>query len=270
VLEGSFTEQPGDPHVGLRERLLASGAELPEPARGSLERVGLLAEQFDDTLDEDAFLAFGARLGTPMPESHPSVQRFVQRDVILNLVSEHGPTDDAERQPFATNYLTLHTESSGRPVALQPCFIVLMCLEPGDDSADAQTVLVPMAAVARALGDRELAVLSRTRYAACAPAETIVRRTDDRHVFAFRDFAGDELRWAYDGDDGSEDDVNDALRALLAAMYQPGAMLGVRWRRAKLVAIDNMRFFHGRTAGTGATPVTPRHLQRLRIVGNGA
>jgi hypothetical protein len=281
-MEGSFVEQPSHAHVRLRHELLDGGQVLPPPpsvsARSAdfvdvvqgvvlegLRRQGLAVIQWDEPLSNDQFLSLGSLLGTPIPETDLAVMPYVERGVILNLVSAHERTADVSLQPFATNYLTLHTESSGRPADQQPRYIVLLCDDPGDSATSAQTVLVPMAKVERLLSPARLARLRRTRYRNTPGSPPIVRELDGRLVFSFRDFVGDTLEWATAGDDAGPGDVNDAFAGLLASMYGTPAM-GVHWTSRLLVVIDNTFFFHGRTAGAGGVnPARRRHLRRLRI-----
>lgn len=282
---GVFVERPVDVHVGRRADLLAADSALPPPAvRGLALRAarfpddgadallrelgerGLAVAQLDEPLDNGRFAALGSLLGTAMPETDPAVQPYVDDAVILNLVTEHEATEDVSLQPFAANFLTLHSEGSGRPVAEQPRFIVLMCCQPGA-SQGARTVLVPMAPVASALAPDQRTVLARTRYRRSDHGPHICRVVDDRPVFSFRDFASQALDWIYAGPcQAATDsvDVNGAIRALLAQMYAPGVAAGLVWRRGMLVIIDNTFFFHGRTASMSATH--GRHLKRLRIL----
>jgi TfdA family taurine catabolism dioxygenase TauD len=285
VIDGTFAEQSTDVHVGLRWNLLESGIVLPPPhpdvisaravdfpyAAGDrllsqLREFGLAAVQLDEPLSNDRFMVFGSLLGTAMPETDPSVKPYVESNVILNVVSEYDHTSDVSLQPFAANFLTLHTESSGRRAEEQPRYIVLMCCDPGDDATEAQTVLVPMTAVERRLTSGKIAILSQTRYRNSHRGPSIVRTLDGRFVFSFRDFISQTLEWRYAGDDRNADAINIAIRALLASMYAPDTAAGVNWTRGMLIIIDNTFFFHGRAAGPVATATRRRHLKRLRIV----
>ncbi|WP_437913608.1 TauD/TfdA family dioxygenase [Sorangium sp. So ce302] len=250
--------------------LRASAAEFPDAVRERLLRElgerGLVAVQLDEPLSNDRFTTLGSLLGTASPETDPAVLPYVERGVILNLVAEHGRTEDVSLQPFATNPLTLHSEGSGRRAEEQPRYIVLMCRDPGDEGTAAQTVLVPMAAVAEGLSPDALATLEQTRYRRSPDGPWIARRVDGRWVFSFRDFLSQPLEWTHAGHAPSADAINGALRDLLASMYAPGAAIRVHWTRGKLVIIDNTFFFHGRTAGRSAGSSRRRHLQRLRIL----
>ncbi|MGH3185682.1 MAG: TauD/TfdA family dioxygenase [Streptosporangiaceae bacterium] len=284
AIDGVFREQPTDAHVRCRHHLLAGGAPLSPPpvepitacsgefpgtgaatVLEELDRRGLAVVRLDEPLPDDRFVAFGSMLGTPLPETDPGVQPFVRDSIVFNLMSRYNETEDTNLQPFATNYLTLHSEGSGRPVNEQPRFIVLMCCEPGA-AASAHTVLVSMADVAEDLGAWTRQVLVNARYRRSRQGPPICRGRDGRVVFSFRDFAGSALEWTYTGE-RSAHEVNDAIRSLLSAMYQPNLAVGVRWERGMLVIIDNTYFFHGRTAGTAATATAARHLKRMRILG---
>jgi alpha-ketoglutarate-dependent taurine dioxygenase len=283
MTEGTFLERTSDPHTALRTALLERGPVLPAPAarvlcasaaelaRGGgaellrgLRESGLGVARLDRPLSSEEFLELGRVLGRAMPETDPAVQPQVEHGVILDLVTKHGHTGDVSLQPFATQHLTLHTESSGRPAAAQPRYIVLMCREPGDNSTAAQTVLVSMASVAARLPAEALAVLAGTRYRTPG-VPFVVREAEGRRVFSFRDFQAQPLEWVHTSDEVAEGDVNEALRSLLAAMYAPDAT-GIHWAPGMLVVIDNTFWFHGRTAGAVTFGRAPRHLRRLRIL----
>lgn len=289
MMHGIFVSGTTDAHIAPRADLLERlGSELapplltvPEvsaedfPGRalddfvGRLEKDGLAGALLDRPLSDERFRAFGEVLGTPLPETDPAVLPRVSLDVVLNLVGERSRTENVALQPFAANPLSLHTEGSGRPVAEQPRYIVLMCCEPGDVTSAAQTVLAPMDAIGSRLTPRERETLSRTRYRRNAQGPPILRDVDGRQVFSFRDFLAEPLEWTYSGTDTTpditSDTVNTVLRGLLTAMYAPGGHTGVRWERGLLLAIDNTFYFHGRRAGTSSVPARRRHLKRLRI-----
>lgn len=201
-----------------------------------------------------------------MPETDAAVLPYVEHGIMLNLTADAGRTSDASLQPFATNFLTLHTEGSTRPADRQPRYIVLMCCEPGYGTA-ARTVLVPMAEVRRRLSTRDADLLSRVRYRDAAAMPPLLRDVGGCPVFSFRDFHTQPLEWVLDGEEAEAGEVDPALRRLLTAMYRPAGSRAVEWQRGMLLAVDNHRFFHGRTAGDGRVPETPRHLKRLRLLG---
>lgn len=287
---GSFVERAEDRHPALRERLL-HGRLLPPPeieplalrsrdlpdlpdlladiVRAQLDRYGLGLVQLDEPLPSVELLAFGCRLGRIMPETDPAVQPYVEARLILNLVNREGETTDTDRQPFATTALSLHTEGSGRPVDQQPRYIVLMCLDPGDDETAAQTVVVPFHAVDGRLSEQARAILDRVRYD--RPGVPRIRRTvAGRTVFSFRDFQLDPLRWCCETGRYDPAEVRAALTDLLEAMYDSGSARGLQWRRGLLAVIDNTQVFHGRTAARYRDSTAHRHLKRLRIVADPA
>lgn len=277
---GTFLQRASDGHVPLRAALLESGGRLPAlsspgpvPANRAalvdrltrqLERDGVGRLQLTEPLDDAAFRALGAAFGTPTPETDPSVRDFVTDDVILNLVSAEPATPDPARQPFAAGALTLHSEGSGRPVSGQPRYIILMCCEPGPGKG-AQTVLVPMAAVAESLTPRVRQILAATRYRNAPGVPHVLRHVGGRPVLSFRDFGSDTLEWECSDDSVTGAEVDDALRSLLTALYAAEHAVGVEWERGTLVVIDNTRHFHGRTAGARFEPGSRRHLKRLRV-----
>ena len=283
MLEGRFAESDTDRHVARRAELLAGDGGIPPlgpvkqwPVGTRPERVlpsisdeladnGLAVADFDGPLPPDDFIGLGEQLGSVMQERDPTVQPRVYRGGLLNLVTEIGHTADVAVQPFSTTGLAMHTEASGKPVAEQPRYIALMCLEPGDQDSSAQTVVVAMADIAARLSRDDLAVLEELRYHRNTAGPFIARQEEGRTVLSFRDFCGDELHWVHEGRSRSATEINDVLRRLLAAIYHPGSARVARWRRGRLVVLDNTRFMHGRTAGARETGAIRRHLQRLRI-----
>lgn len=284
MLHGSFLEAPTDEHVRRRESLVASRAVHPPPRIGvrtatarelpgradtllgpDLRESGLAVVKVDQPLTNEQFRAVGAVLGEAIPESDPTVLPHVEDGTILNLIPEYAQTDDAGRAPFARNFLSLHTESSGRAVAEQPRYIVLMCLSPGDQVTAAQTVLVPMDEVASQLTPRQAAIIANTRYRHNESAPMILRTVGGRAVFSFRDFLSQPLHWTHTGTESDPEQVNEALRTLLVGMYSGDAVVGVHWTPGLLVVLDNTFYFHGRTAASTGDAVRNRHLKRLRI-----
>lgn len=284
MLEGRFQECSDDPHVLARHSLLARDHGLPEvavspvmvdahasvpeilaPLKAQLEAHGLAQIQFQDLPSRDAFRQLGEKLGDLMLETDPAVAPFVEQSVILNVISRFGRNADPTLQPFSTDYLSLHSECSSRTLTEQPRYIVLLCLEPGDDATQAQTVVVPMKNVASQLPEDTLQILTETRYRGSVNGPMLARRTARGPAFSFRDFRNAALEWATEGT-ASVGEVEAALRLLLHSMYGKDFMSGIRWRRGLMVVIDNHRFFHGRTSGAAAPTSQTRHLIRLRVL----
>ena len=284
MIQGTFTETPTDHHVLLRADMLGGGGDLSSPtvnaivvsgdrfpdgiateARAAVERDGIALVSLGQPVEVDRFLTFGRYFGTAMSERDPAVQPFVQDDVVLNLLSEGRCTSDSSLQPFASNELNIHSESSGRALTEQPRYIALLCVDPGEDARQSQTILISMADVDDRLTADERAILTQTRYSRNPNAPPLLRSLDGRPVFSFRDFGKAELDWTYFGDTADADAVKKALRALLAAIYGSNA-IGMQWAAGDLALIDNMRFFHGRTRGVIDPSSPPRHLMRLRLV----
>lgn len=174
-MKGTFRQRPEQPHITLRRQLLDGSSSLSNPApprkasAADVEGVGALAQEqltehgvvaisLDRPMTNREYLAFGALLGTAQLEHSPAVQPFVEEGVILNLVTCEPATSNPDLQPFAANWLALHSESSSLPIAAQPRFVSLMCLAADGDSA-AETVLVPMRQVFDALTDEDASCL---------------------------------------------------------------------------------------------------------------
>lgn len=237
-------------------------------ARASLSSNGLALLSLNDPFNDGELLRFGTALGQPEPEHDPVALPHTSEGVILNLSSLHGRQAKVSDQPFSTDYLRLHTESSRRQAHLQPRFIVLMCLEPGDETTRAQTILVSMDSVVTKLSERARNALARMRYATSAAAPPILRNSANRPILSFRDFGEDPLEWTCVSDRAvvSEETGTAALHELLDALYTGDGWIGVTWQRGYLLVIDNMRQFHGRSLA-GEQPVGEcRLLKRLRLL----
>ena len=284
---GRFVEDPGDRHVGLRQAVLRHDPWYPCPegigSRGAsaddlgtcagrltveLQSRGAALLELDRALSNWELIELASALGTPLEQPNPRTQPWVEDGVILNLRAEHAETTDLGwGLLFAENYVRLHTELAGRPVPSQPRYIILQCIQPPRRDAGGQTILVPMEAVRRALTDRQAEILRATRGCRDAGGSPVLRRDHGRDIFVFKDAEGEDLWWRYEGDDPSVTsyEVNDILRVLLGALYEPSAVVGFPWRAWALGAIDNTRFFHGRTFVHRPRDGPPRHLRRVRV-----
>jgi len=264
--------------TALHEPVLFPSEPLPEPPgsvgpNGSstqalaaavtvgLGRDGLSLVRLPNPLDVADFIALGRTLGEPLPENDPVIASYVEASVVLSLRDDLR-SDDDRLTPFTPSALTLHTEGSRRPFDRQPRFIVLMCLDPGSAGEGSQTVLVPVPAIVDQLAEDTLAVLAATRETVLSDTSAFIRSDSGQVRLSFRDLGQEtyEVESEYE-----ERTVTTALENLLRACYLARPIFGTRWRRGDLVAIDNRRWMHGRTA---AQPQygTVRHLKRLRIV----
>jgi len=281
MIEGVFVEQPSDAHVRLRSELFERGpghladtsVRTHAPAADGREtgRIVRLPHgemiEVHEPLSDAAFVEVGSLLGDP--RRHPPIpgKQYTDAELILHLVSEHGHTSVPSQQVFSTNYLSLHTEGSTRPLQWQPRFIALMCCEAGDDSSEAATVLVPMAAVRDQLDATTLEVLTETRYRTNDLGAPIARRVGGRCVFSFKDFLDQPLEWVHTGSAAGAAHVNECIRALLCAMLAPAVATSIRWAPGALAIFDNTFYFHGRTAGGAARPTRARHMKHMQMIG---
>jgi alpha-ketoglutarate-dependent taurine dioxygenase len=284
---GRFVESAADRHVALRERTLRRLRWFPAPtgveaiparadesqgyiakARTALDARGVALLQLDRALSNSELISLSETFGTPLSQPNPRTQPWVEDHVILNLRADHSETDDhAWGLLFAENYVMLHTELAARPATSQPRHILLQCIEPPPPNGGGQTVLVAMDRVRRSLGDRQAAILQETRHVEHPTAPPFLRREGRRDIFSFKDVHKGGIAWRYDGGDPSvvSGDLDDALRKLLLALYDPVGVTGIWWKRSTLAIIDNQRFLHGRTFAPRGADRPPRHLRRVRV-----
>jgi len=286
---GTFLEQSTDAHMALRQEVLRRKTWFPTPpwlqthacsaddvaassaiAAAALDALGAAFLQFDRELSNAELIALAATLGDPLTQPNPRTQPWVDDGVILNLRAEQDETDDQEwGLLFAENYVMLHTELAAKPVAGQPRYVLLCCVEAPQFDDGGQTLLVSMEEVVSRLSRREAGILQRTWPARNPGAPPFLRFEGQRAVFSFKDAEGEQTAWIFDGADDMRvtvGDVNAAIQALLRALYEPAGVMGFHWQPHALAVFDNMRCFHGRTFGqrpTNGRP--PRHLRRVRV-----
>jgi alpha-ketoglutarate-dependent taurine dioxygenase len=187
--------------------------------------------------------------------------------VILNLVQKEAETTDIDIQPFAENYLTLHTESSTKTITEQPRYIVLMCIEAPGLNSGGQTIVVPMSRIYEKLNKDHIDILSKTRYREHLESPPFFYWREGRPLFSFRDFGNQALDWCFEdtSQEITERIVNDTIRSLLEAMYEPVDPFGIHWSYGMLIILDNTFYFHGKTFGQIVHHQPLRRLKRLRI-----
>lgn len=243
----------------------------------SLAGEGAVKISLERSLTNREFLHFGARFGELIPE-HPSVLNYVDETYILNVRQELPETDDYQFQPFAENYITLHTELSHLPSAERPRYLIFMCEQAPAPDTGGQTLLVPMKKIYEQLTTEQRHILQHTRYGSSlipdqpsdfSALSTFLYHQNGRPVFCFRDVGQQTLNWEYVDSAGQQvtrKDVNDAIHGLLDALYNPLNVYGVRWSRSVVWIIDNTFFFHGKTYCKIDMQQERRWLKRLIVL----
>lgn len=250
--------------------------------RESLKVCGAVRLLPQRILTNRELIRFGSALGQLIPEQADSVQKYVEERFILNNRQDYARTSEIELQPFAENYITLHTEMSPLPLDEQPRYIVLMCVQAPQPDAGGQTLLVSMSRIYERLTLEEREILRHTTYGPAVRANEngamldsppFLYEREGRPVFSFRDFDRQLLPWRYfqaTPNDISVEKVNGAIRSLLTAMYQPVNANGIGWTGGAVWVLDNTCFFHGKTFCAADLQHGKRWLKRLRIRERGA
>ncbi len=248
-----------------------------EQVKDVLKTFGAMRINLERTLTNQEFIRFGTLLGDLIPERAQAVRQYVEDEFVLNTKQELAETEDIDLQPFAENYITLHTEMSLSPILEQPRFIVLMCEQAPAPNTGGQTILASMGDVYERLLPVDKNILRHTHYQQgrgqdSSPYETrlpaFLFSRNNRPVFSFRDFNNQPLEWYYDGeeqDSGTSQRVNESLYRLLMAMYDRRKVQGIHWKYGTLFVIDNTFFFHGKSYCRIRPGTPPRWLKRLRI-----
>jgi hypothetical protein len=280
-LYGQFLESKDHPHVQLRVELLQSNAAVSfsqpiiklesEPSDNYrkiieyLEKGGGIARfSFSRNPANSDLIAIARQLGTPMEERSDDVAEFVEDLFVLNVVDRFDHLAPVAMQPFSSAPLSMHTESSGNPLSMQPRYILLYCVDQGQVSGGAATLGVSMADVVARLSDHDISLLAQTRYRRCPQGSNILRFTVNGPTFSFRDFCQEALDWTCEATSAKPECVNNAIGALLEAIYSVDCM-EIHWQAGTMAVIDNWRFFHGRSAARHK-PESGRWLKRLRIL----
>lgn len=287
LIKGEFIEAHQDLHVRSRSELLgnhqlpplsiaSSPVSLADFINGehhvqnlydSARVNGCGTLSLEDPLDDDRFVQVGERFGQCQEELDEDVQAHVSKKVILNLRTDRGLTRDTRFQPFSSNFLTLHTEGSGRRIEDQPRYIILMCVEAGFTETAGQTVVVLMESIIKQLSAESIEILRCTRYDNDSGSPYILRYSEGRWVICFRDFYDQILRWVHEGN-GTTDQVNSAIRGLLIAYYTAKDAQAIYWKRGLVVVLDNHHVVHGRSDGRFESGGLHRHLKRIRVLDN--
>jgi hypothetical protein len=293
VISGLLVERPDDPVAVLRQQVLRRRAWYPAPdgaapvpcpvgpppdvdgverlvavLRTGLDGDGVVVVALDRQLGSAELVVLATGLGTPQQQLDPRLQPWVEDGVILHLRADEAESDDrAWRLLFTEGYVMFHTELAGRPIALQPRHLLFQCVDAPDRDAGGQTLLAPMDAVRARLTDRQAGILAATRHAGFADPPTFLSRFDGRDVVTYKDAEGEPLPWEHLGDDPTVTaaEVEDALRALQAAVYHPAGVRGIPWERHLLAAFDNRRFLHGRACSPPAASGAARYLREVRV-----
>jgi hypothetical protein len=282
-LDGVYRQDAAAGYVARRARILG-GEWTPPPIEGfasprcnardedALARLlgvmlaadGLAAVTLGDPLESAALVRVAERLGRPVPERSPEVQAFVEHGVVLNLRPAFDETAEVERQPFATNFISLHTEGSMAPPDRRPALLLFQCRETDADASGGKTVVLSMADVVARLPFELAAILRRTGYRGRAASDPILAEIGGSFRLTFRDFMYTPLEWTCWASRPNVDatDVNHALRTLHEALYA-APLHHVPYTAGTLFVLDNRRFLHGRTRIM--YPDSRRHLQRVRI-----
>ncbi|WP_068874051.1 MULTISPECIES: TauD/TfdA family dioxygenase [unclassified Phenylobacterium] len=238
--------------------------DLAPSLQAGVEADGYAIARSSEPVNDETLIELAMAFGLPTPERDPAVLPFTSRGVILNLRSTLPQAGDVALQPFTSGELSLHSESSRKPLAGQPRYLLFLCCDPGVAEAQALTLLTPMAGVAARLDPAARRILEGVRYDGPPGAPSVLREAEGRPVFSFRDFQDEPLDWTYEGPQIDPEGVSAALRSLLWAMYGCQA-LGLAWSAGLVLLLDNRRYFHGRTSAGPARGGPPRHLKRLRL-----
>jgi alpha-ketoglutarate-dependent taurine dioxygenase len=259
---------PEPEESGSNAVIVACAGDLPSKIsaiKEQLAEAGFAVVRLDRPLDDGEFLELGRSFGSLIPEAASEITDFVSRRYILDIRAVLPAGAPVDRQPFAADPLTFHTEGSRWPEAHQPTLLAFHCITPSRPGRGAQTLLRSAAQVSTMLPARSLATLAEVAYdVRGAPP---VYREAGGGIFSFRDCGTGTVPWRMvRGSSGrTPGEVAAALRDLLLALYDEPHVRGIRWEPNSLVLVSNHRFFHGRSAAGGDLASQPRHLRRLRI-----
>lgn len=254
-------ERGTDREVAVWIRGLPVDEDLPPtPTRGATcKRAGL---------SEAVILGIAGRLGDPVAYRHEK-----DGDLIQNVF----PLPEERASPSNSSWeidLDLHTEVAyirdaprWETYDSSPDFLLLFCLRAAP-RADALTRVVSADALLARVTAEERRILRMPKFRLRAPysfthADGVERVWSDPVPLVHR---GGTI--AFDlacGTKAIDADAQHALEALREAAHDPAAGHVVALRAGDLLALDNRRAVHGRTAFSASTDGSDRWLQRVYV-----
>ncbi len=213
----------------------------------------------DDT-SELSLIGIASLLGEPVGYLPELGGRIVQ-----NLVPIRS---NATAQTSTSSSVTLmwHTETAFHPY--KPRYLVLLCLkgEPG-----AQTLLCSIDSMLSSLSSETIAVLSEPRFRVAPDRSFRNPVQTDAPVqlgspIRVLDMRTDDIEFTFDADlmVGMDSEATEALEGIRAQIERH--QVGVELNSGDLLAVDNHRAVHGRSAFKARFDGTDRWLQRTFVV----
>ncbi len=245
------------PHLEMTATELLGGSW-----RSTVDASGAIKVSLDRDLSTNELIRVGRDLGPLIPERAPSVQSYVEEGVVLNLKTELPVTSDIALQPFAENFITLHTEGSFAALDLQPRYLVFLCLVPSAPDCGGQTLVLPFCSLVDRLSASVVETLLHTTLDDTAGVP-VLRRIGSRLVLCFRDRENAPIGWESPVKDA--DVVNHALGSLLLTMYSAPELAGIHWTAPSMVVLDNLALLHGRSQTPLVSQQPSRHIKRVRV-----
>lgn len=282
-MEGVFEEVISSYYVEAKNLILTEKVALPTIkadlivynlsdlillVKKELDVNGFVYLNLDRYLLNEELLEIGSSLGVAIPENTNDVatKDFIEEDVILNISSTYGLQSIDNSRPFSINSLAMHTECSQRNLVDQPKYLMLVCYCSGEHSS-AKTLFVSMDEIINRLSDKDIELLSNTRYQN-VKSTYIINNSNDKLFFSFRDFGSRKLSWVYDGTNKNitNHEVNSAIKNLLSIIYNVDLIKSINWSERDFLIFDNSRFFHGKTSAKTLDQKGNRLLKRIRIL----
>lgn len=235
-----------------------------------LNKNGIAVINCNKHLETREFIDIAEFFGLPMVEFCPKIQTFVQDQVVLNINTVYDTTKCIEHQPFASNFISMHTENSLSPPEKRSSLLLFQCIDPPLPGSGGHTVLISINNLIKKLSLKTRNILEKTCYKGRELNDPILEVINNSYHLKFRDFMYEPLEWVYWSSSKIPNDlnigmnINNAIENLLCSIYK-SSFNRVDWRKGTIVLIDNTKFMHGRTAQS-ALKNSNRHLQRIRIL----
>jgi hypothetical protein len=201
-------------------------------------------------------------------ETDLNINKYIYKDILLNLITDKKADVSTTFQPFSTSSLNIHIENSLNNISDIPNYLTLLCKKYSSDIIWWKTLVLSMADVLNQLNSLELDLLrnSKIELNNWTQLKTNILEYDNKRwleFLSFRDF------WDYNKDWGIINSVNtkgvitSTISKLYELLYSFDNLYSIPWKEWDLYWLDNKKFLHLRSKQFKSWD---RHLQRLRII----
>lgn len=245
----------------FRDLEINSTADLrPDPDRmlDDLKSRGIAVAHLGEAATRAALYELGAHMGKPMVEASP-MRELAYRGVVLR-------TDDiGYGEP-----LGMHVDLALLPPDERPDATMLGCNKALPPRSGSDTLLCAMAKVAASLTDRDREVLAVSKQelandGGVGSTPILTERRGYEHLSYWSMGPYGETWTLNHPEEVTPQEADDAVARLESGMDDPEHVRRIPWEPGLVVAWDNGRYLHSRTAREPDAKDLPRVIYRVRL-----